>query len=326
MITGKKAILMTITALLISALFFVIFSKENILPTFYTSQPIKTRVMAMDEYVQSIPVIIGDSLELAAYDALDSIYEEYSKRGTFPTEAEFKINLTSCINCGYMGRCPNIGSRCSKMNGTDLLSVRNRLISLTTTHMNIQTVFSLYDIEVTQGYPYDIDVRADIGYTVYDAAFSIGWDKRENISRIVSIIGLKDPLMGINTARGMEKSIARSNICEFNDTCWDFNRTKAFYSEQSFTYAINATSFLSRYWNSTSPSQCCGIESFMKTIDYRNISYIDHYYFSGSHTCSNSVILRYDPPLIDTEFKLDSETAGRYGISDNGTLVCRPLT
>lgn len=324
MIKGKKAILMTITALLISALFFVIFNKENILPAFYTGQPVKARVVTMDGYVQSIPVIIGDSLELATYDALDSIYIEYSKRGTFPTEAQFKTNLTNCISCGYMGGCPGIGAKCSKMNGTDLLSISNMLVSLADTHMNIDTTFLLYGVEVVQSYPYDVDVRADIGYTIYDSGFAIRWDKRENISRIVSILGLMDPLIGINTAQGMEKIITRSKICEFNDTCWDLNRTREFYSEQSFTYSVNGTSFLSRYWNSTSPSQCCGIESFMRTIDYRNISYLDHYYFSGAYTCSNSIILKYDPPLIDNEFKLDSGTAGRYGISDNGTLICRP--
>lgn len=326
MIKGKKAILMTITALLISALFFVIYSNENILPTFYTSQPIKTRVMAMDGYVQSIPLIIGDSLELATYDALDSIYEEYSRRGTFPTEAQFKINLNNCIRCGYMGGCPGVGAKCRKMNGTDLLSVMDRLRYLTDTYLNIRTTFSLYDVEVTQNYPYDVDARVDIRYTIQDSSFSIGWDKRENISRIVSIIGLRDPLAGINTAQGYEKRILRSNICEFNDTCWDLNTTQKFYQEQKFTSSHNGTSFLSRYWNSTSPSYCCGIESFMNITDYRNISYLDHYYFSGAYTCSNKIILRYDPPLIATEFKLDSETAGRYGIIDNGTLVCRPFS
>ncbi|HGJ65161.1 TPA: hypothetical protein ENS27_07195 [bacterium] len=293
------------------------------MPAFYTDQSIKTRVMSMDGYVRSIPLIIGDSLEIATYDALDSIYVEYSRRGIFPTQTEFETNLTNCITCGRMGSCVGAmsGAVCVLMNSTDLLSIEARLVNLSSQHLNINTTFSLYDLDVIQNYPYDVDVYAEIGYTVSDNSFGIKWTKRENITRIVSIIGLKDPLVGINTAQGYEKVIFRSAICEFNDTCWDYNRTKAFYNEQKFTYAINGTSFLSRYWNSTSPSRCCGIESFMNVTDYRNVSFLDHYYFSGEYSCPQKTILSYS--TISTYFKLDSETAGRYGISDNGTLLCR---
>lgn len=324
-IRSKKAILMTITAVFISLLFFVIFSNENILPSFYTSQPINTRVNAMDSYVKSIPVIYGDSLEIATYFALNSIYLIHTASSIFPTEAQFKAELENCIQCGNLN-CNSPSIACSGMSGNDLKTITDTLGNLAKENMDLNSVFMVWDLEITQNYPYDVDVRAEIEYTVVDSKFDIIWNKRENISRIVSIIGLNDPLIGINTGGSTNKPIIRSNICEFNETCWNFNKTKTFYAEQSFTYAVNGTSFLSRYWNSSSPSECCGIESFMEISDYRNVSFLDHYYYSTGHNCDQNprdAMLLYDN--IDTGFKLDAYTAGRYGISDNYTaLICRP--
>lgn len=321
---SKKAILMTITALLLSTLFFVIFSKENILPSFYTNQPVNTRVIAMDNYVKTIPLLLGDSLEIATYNGLNSLYIKQSTSGAFfSDEIEFSNMLENCVTCGSEN-CVGPSSRCSSMNNTDLRSVVNQLRILANQHLNIQTNFSVHNIIVVQNYPYDVDVTLDIEYTATDPQFGITWHKRENISRIVSILDLYDPLIGINTNGLHEKKIIRSRICEFNESCWNLTSTTAFYNEKSFTYAVNGTSFLSRYWNSTESSQCCGIESFIYIADSRNVSFLDHYYFSGVHTCSNDTLLQYDG--ISSGFKLDSKTAGRYGISDYGVLICRPIS
>jgi len=317
---------MTITAVFISLLFFAIFSNENILPSFYTSQPVNTRVNAMDSYVKSIPVIYGDSLEIATYSALNSIYVRRSPvLGFFSTELAFKTELENCITCGAIN-CAGPSISCPGMSGNDLKTLNKTLIALAKENMNLNSAFTINKVEVTQSYPYDVDVTVDVSYSVSDTSFNIIWDKRETITRVVSIIGLNDPLIGMNTAGVTNKPIRRSSICEFNETCWDLNRTTEFYREQKFTYAVNGTSFLSRYWNSNSPSACCGIESFMKINDYRNVSFLDHYYYLTGHNCvqnpTDSILLYNN---IDTGFKLDAYTAGRYGISDNYTaLQCRP--
>ncbi len=320
-IFGKKAILMTITALLISILFFMIYSKENILPSFYTNQPVNTRVSAMDNYVKTIPTILGDSLEIATYDALNSLYVMRASSGEFfNNEMHFKDVLENCITCGALS-CSGVLVPCVGMNNTHLTAVADSLRDLSAQHMNIASSFTVYDITVTQNYPYDVDVTLDIGYDITDSNYAT-WRKRENISRIVSIIGLNDPLTGIATNKAIERRIVRSRICEFNESCWNLNSTVAFYNENSFTYAVNGTSFLSRYWNSTDSSYCCGIETFVKPTVAMNVSLLDHYYFSGQHGCPPDIILKYDNIAIN--FTLDSRTAGRYGISDNGTMVCRP--
>jgi hypothetical protein len=321
-IKGKKAILLTITALLISLLFVIIFSKENILSSSYTSQPVTTRVKVMDNYVKTIPVIIGESAGIATYNALNFVYTNDSLAGISTTEQAFYDKLESCIICGHVGNCSTSVVPCTGMNGTDLKTIGDTMSALAKTHLNLNTSFMVYGVNIIQSYPYDVDVRVDIGYTVRDADFGINWSKRENITRIVSIIGLYDPLIAANTKGVIQKKIVRSFTCEFNESCWDFNKTRTFYNEQAFTYTVEGTSFLSRYWNSTSPSECCGIESFMNITDVRNVSFLDHYYFSGIHTCSEDTLLAY--AQFSPDFKLDSKTAGRYGISDNGTLICRP--
>ncbi|MEM4637484.1 MAG: hypothetical protein QXK76_00480 [Candidatus Woesearchaeota archaeon] len=319
----KKAVLMTIAALLISALFFIMFSGENILPVFYTSQPLKTRVLSVDSYIKLIPVMLSDALEVSTYKSLNGLYIYYSKIGTFPEEDVFYKNLVSCIKCGKLD-C-NYEVLCPYINGTDFENIIINFKNLSDNHMNIITTITINNILIEQKYPFDIDVTADVSYSVYDPVSNSRWERRENITRIVSIIGLKDPLSGINTAGSYEITIKKSSICttafQNNAPCWDINKVKSFYDERSFIYSPNATSFLSRYWNSTIQSECCGIETFIHIDDIRNVSYLDHYYFSGEHTCLEDTILSYGE--ISPNFKLDSKTAGRYSISDEGVLICR---
>ncbi|GIU69498.1 MAG: hypothetical protein KatS3mg002_0734 [Candidatus Woesearchaeota archaeon] len=323
---GKKAILMTITALLLSALFFVVFSKESSIPVYYSSQPIKTRVLVLDEYVKTIPKIAGDSLDISTRDALNSLYIDYSKSGVFPSEQLFYQNLKNCIICGKKDSCQAGLSDCVAMNSTDMMSILSLVANLSYNHLNVNTDFKIYNLYVSQNYPFDVDVVIDLEYNVYDSYLDITWKRRDNISKVVSIIGLKDPLTGINTMNMFEKQVIPSDICAYNETCWNFVNAQKFFEEQTFTYSPVGTSFLSRYWNSTNPSTCCGIESFVNISDSRNISFLDHYYFSGRYYCTGIAIpgekkiLSY--PSISSYFKLDEYTAGRYGMSDQGIVMC----
>ncbi|MGV8150187.1 MAG: hypothetical protein ACP5NV_00490 [Candidatus Woesearchaeota archaeon] len=326
-INGKKAVLMTVTALLISLLFLYIYGKDNFIPSYYSSQSTNTRIKMMDEFSKSVPNYAGDALEISTYSALNSIYLHYSKAGgIFPDQSILSNELKNCIKCGYLNGCEAAPIPCPGMKGTDLNSFFMNLSTLASKDFNIKFDYDIdsMSVDVVQKYPYDVDVTLVMSYYVEDNStpdkFS-RWEKSENITRVVSIIGLNDPLTGIPL--GVNKPVKRTAICQGNETCWDLNKTRAFYNEQSFKYSPNGTSFISRYWNSTESSRCCGIESMLNVSlinSSTNSSFLDHYYFSGIHTCDEDVILGYDS--ITPGFKLDSKTAGRFGISDLGVLIC----
>lgn len=322
---GKKSILLTLAALLISLLFFIMFSGENYISSYYASQSTNTRINTMNTYVKGFSTYASDALDIATYSALHSLYLKYSALGVYSSDANnFNKDLINCIQCGAMS-CSPILQACTGMEGKDMTSLLNNLTSLASVNLNIETTFKINSITIIQDYPFDIDVKAEISYTVSDKNVNYStWNRIENITTIVSIIGLNDPLIGISSKGVNEKKIIKSTICQANESCWDLDTAKKFYTEQTFRYTVNGTSFLSRYWNSTNSSSCCGIESFMNVsiVGNTNASYLDHYYYSGVHTCYEDIILEFKS--IDSGFKLDSLTAGRYDISDDGTLICRP--
>lgn len=317
---------MTAAALVMSMLFFVIFSNQNFLPSYFTTQSTNIRVKIIDSYVKNIPDYVGDALEIATYAALTSGYNIFASTGTFLSdETTFKDLLYNCIECGSIS-CPG-GASC-QMNGKDMRSLLANMTYLAREHLNINSTITVRIINVTQNYPFDIDIMAEITYNASDPELGYAsWKRIENISRFISIIDLYDPLIGISTSKLKEKVILKTDICAFNETCWDIPNVKLFYLEQKFRYSPNGTSFLSRFWNSNLSSTCCGIESFMLVSDVSDankaISYLDHYYYSGVHNCSYDTILNYNTSIA-TNFSLDSKTAARYRISDNGTMLCRP--
>ncbi|HIH31850.1 TPA: hypothetical protein HA235_04020 [Candidatus Woesearchaeota archaeon] len=328
----RKSILFTLAAVLLSALFYTYFSYNKITPAYYIYQPINARIQVMDNYVKSFDGYLAQSMEISAYTALESIYEERSSTGIFfADKIEFDNMFAECVKCGI--DCATVPDECSHMTATDIEGFIRNMTEIAKNRLNLKTIYEVNSVQVKQSWPFEVEVSLNITYYVTDLSRSFlsdnfaSWNSTKIITRSVSIIGLKDPLLGISTAKGYERDINLSSICAYNESCWNITSAKLFYDSNSYHFSVEGTGYIQRFWNDSSNSPCCGIESFLNIGEASgNNSYVDHYYYTGNYTCSpiggNKVkIIQFDN--IDTGFKLDEETAVRYNILDDGELICQ---
>ena len=195
-------------------------------------------------------------------------------------------------------------------------------------NLNIDTKYVINSINITQEYPFDVEVRLNITYNISDKGDPTfaSWDKNEMIAQTVSIINLKDPLVGVNTNGTFERKIVRTNICSANDTCWDINKMTQFYSLKEYRHYVNSSSYLQRFWNDSSQSACCGLETLLdkSVISFSKMaSYTDHTYWNASFDCSNPDSIKVlEINATAYGFKLDEATAARYYVTESGVVVC----
>ncbi|MGV8141404.1 MAG: hypothetical protein ACP5NW_03105 [Candidatus Woesearchaeota archaeon] len=327
-VSNKKAILFSLISVLFSVLFITIFSQN-----FSTMNEDKIpgsniRIKVIDNYVRNFETYIGDSIKLSTYRTLDEITKYRNGIGFFNNFNQFNTTFYSCMTCGRV-TCPG-GASCNL--GNNYLTARlDNITTLSQQELNILTTYRINSIEITQKYPFEIDVTLDISYNVTDdteGSYYARWNKRKNITQSVTIIGLLDPTGYIADSTVYSRTIRRySGACQFDEACWNYTTTQDFYQGSSFRYYSNGTSFLNRYWNNNTGVNCCGIETIIHPSEITGInvnnSYIDHYYWNGSYTCGSGksiVSITFGPD----EIHLDGDTAIRYGLSNDSKPYCTP--
>jgi len=329
-ISGKKAILFSLISVLFSVLFITIFSQN-----FATSNEDKIpgsniRIKVIDTYVRNFETYIGDSIKLSTYRTLDEITKYRDNNGKFFNSfQQFNQTFYNCMTCGQVS-CPG-GDSCNL--GTNYLVARlNNISVLSQQQLNINTTYTINSIDITQNYPFEIEVTLDISYDITDdseGSHYARWSKRKTITQSVTIIGLLDPTGYLNDSTNTyNRTIKRySGICQFDEACWNYTTTQGFYQDSSFRYYRNGTSFLNRYWNDNEGVSCCGIETIIhpqeiSTID-KNNSYIDHYYWNETYTCSGGKQIM-NVTFGTDEIHLDKDTALRYGLANKSSTYCTP--
>jgi len=330
---NKKAILFSLISVLFSVLFITIFSQS-----FSTNLEDKIpssniRIKVMDVYTRNFESYVESSIKISTYRVLESITADRKSKDFFSNFADFNRTFHDCMVCGKFD-CSSPGSpQCPSGDpGYDLNSRIKNIANLSLNQLNIKTEYAINSVDIHQDYPFEVEIVVNISYNVTDNAggYYAKWTKNEIINQTVSIIGLTDPLGYINSTGNYSRSIQRYNgPCEFDDSCWNYSTTKAFYESGEFRYYSNGTSFLERYWNDNTPSSCCGLEHIMNGTSLHGVdtmnSYVDHYYWSNTYKCV--AINPNSPKILDITFdsdavSFDTGSASRYNIVSYGTAIC----
>jgi len=331
---NRRAVLFSLISVLFSVLFITIFSQE-FTSTYEDRIPgSNIRIKVMDVYTRNFEVYIGDSVKVATYHTLDgiTIYQHNNGRMFFKDFSEFNKTFRDCMTCGYVNCSNQIPSKSCNVGDYSLKSRLDNITALSLQQLNIQTNYTLNSIDIRQDYPFEVEVTVNISYNVTDdsgANYYARWTKNSIITQEVPIVGLLEPTGYINDSTNTYRQrIARySGVCEFDESCWTNTTTQQFYSQNNFRYYSGGVSFLQRYWNDNSVSDCCGIETIMHPTQLSNPdrtnSYIDHYYWSGSYSCAagNKIVsLKFGSDNVS----LDENTASRYGVTNQSTVYCTP--
>lgn len=322
---NRKSVLFTLISLLLAVFFVTTFSIDFDSTSSQRTPAINTRISILNVYVKNFQTYSEDSLQVASYRTLDSMYTQSLDRHRFFNDFnEFNNTFSNCLICGTLN-CTNVAaSKCAgSVNGNDMTTLLNNITSLAYKNLNIQTNYSINSISFYQDSPFDIHVVMNLSYNVSDNIQSeyASWSTNFVTDQQISIIGLYDPLSGVNTNDVYKKRIKSTSICGLDLSCWNLANTQAFYNNKEFRYYPNGTGYLERFWNGTGKfCTGCGIESFVNvTYANGNFSYVDTMYWNNPPICSInnrlyfiSAINESNKPLV-----LDSSAVTRYGLGFN---------
>ena len=327
---NKKAVLFSLISVLFSILFVTIFT-QSFSTTLSDKIPASNiRIKVMDTYTRNFESYAGSSVKISTYRILESMTQNRKNSGFYADFNNFNQTFHDCMVCGQF-QC-GVGPQCpSGDSGYDLKSRLDNIVSLSLSQLNIKTVYKINSVDIAQGYPFQVDVTVNISYNVTDnsGGYYASWTRSSIIQQSVPIASLTDPLEYINSRGGYQVPVIQyTGPCQFNESCWSFQNTQAFYESQQFRYYPNGTSFLQRYMNDTSPSNCCGIEHIMNatSIPGANVmgSFIDRLYWNSAYQCNNNPgdIKILNITLDSIGVSLDELTSSRYGVGSSGAQIC----
>ena len=188
----------------------------------------------------------------------------------------------------------------------------------------LESNMDIVDPRPVQHSPWRVTIYADV--VINTSKGNLSYDARETVNITLSILGWNDPLYYHNN---LENIINITSV-------FDFDQVSTFEMLEQRTYRHNhyAPNFLQRLENSTSSSNCCGIESLVHAgEDYFNItsmyqynrSYVDHLFWSKNRSCEVG-----DQPLFTFNyisnqeeaigFKLDSVYMSIYGMNETDAI------
>lgn len=344
----KKAIIFSLIAVLLAILFISLYTTQFTVQGDEGTIATATRAKVIDTYVRNFEKYTESSLKIATYRNLDSLTKQQIIDPTwsdgviglkfYEDEDTFTRVFINCATCGYVDcNTPSVNTCSPDNKNYGVEQFLNNISQLAQEHMNINTTYTITIETIEQDSPFEVVVNATIAYVISDLidANHFRWNNTKTISVRVPINGLLDPMTSIYSNGTYNYSITPTNICKYNESCWNLVTATQFYKAQEFRDMSNATAYLSRFWESgqITPSECCGIEAFLnisKLNVTENNSYIDHEFWAGTHQCNESdpatkTIVEFT--TIDTvtpHFRLDENAAARYNIAKNGTQVCNP--
>jgi len=326
---SKKAVIFTLISVLFAALFVSLFTYDYGSDSSLQIEAVNTRVRVLDDYVKNFQKYTEESLAISSFSTLNSMYTLMLKQGRFyVNSSDFNNTFRNCMTCAYTD-CTTRIIPCPNMQNRTLTFLVNNITTLARNKLNIRTDYSIKSIEVYQSYPFDVEVDVVVEFKISDVLESeyASWNMTKTLHQTILIGMFSDPLIGLNTNDTLKRTITQyDGACAYNQTqtCWNLNITKAFYNSNQYKYFNNGTNYLERFWNGTTPSSCCGIESFINvSVASGNNSYVDNYYWTGAYRCpinGNVTLLRIGG--IAPGFTLDYPTAVRYNVVNDKNSTC----
>ena len=334
---GKKGIFLTFISIAIIAAAILIFTPSDVNLKKDLSV-VKTRVSNVNEYVLDLEnVYLERTLQATGRRTIIALIK-YMEAETIRTGTEvffsdgvddslyFKDVFSQVLLDGTIGDTPQT---LSEMTGN---TYNDRLGEITTTAknaFNIDTVYGISEIRVSQTGPWFVEVEADLSFNV--SSETATWNKTATIKTEISVEGFEDPYYLVKTS-GIYKNTIRKSGTQFDE--WTVDKVNDFIADGNYTHFenSNAPSFIMRFYEDTSASSCCGIESIIDPNDLAILDlpsdvalrYIDYKFFPlwnfpnpppPPPDCEDVTQTLYTENDVDRLFnniKFDLDDLGRY--------------
>ena len=321
-IKSKKGVFFTFMALVIISVLILIFSSDDYITSKNKIPVIKSRVQTADSYLRSLETsYLKASLYTSSYNALNSINLYINQTGSLDNESVLNATFKEVMLNG------SINGKNLTEYGINLMEENTfiyRIEDIKETSQNVLHITTSFDksgintaiFQSNDTGPWQIGVNLTMNFSV-DADVAV-WNKTKTFSVIISILGFDDPLYLANT-----NYFHPIKETPFNESEWNFNALEYHIANQTYKKDKKAPSFLMRFYNGTSKSLCCGIESMINETLCNSVtdkSYVDYCFWSNEcnpgtdyggnlHNITGITTLTYP-------FKLDEYHIEQYNVED----------
>jgi len=319
-IMNKKGVFFTFMAILVVGVLVLAFSSDIYVTSKNEVPVVKSRVKTADSYLRNLESsYLKRSLYTSSYNALNSLILYIEKEGFLDSETDLNAKFKEVVLSGSIN-----GKNINEEYGINLMEEKtfiyrlDKIEEMSQDVLHITTNFSKENIDTVifqsdDTGSWQVGVNLTMNFSV-DAGIA-SWNKTETISIMLSIIGFDDPLY-LPYNHPIKETL-------FNDTEWNVSNLiehieNATYRHESNESKHHSPSYLMRFYESYSPSLCCGIESMInKTLsDGRYKSYVDYCFWSDE--CEGYGAWLYNITGITTisyPFKLDAYHIAQYNVT-----------
>jgi len=335
-IKSKKGVFFTFMAILVVAVLVLAFSSDVYVSSKNEIPVVKSRVKTADSYLRNLEgSYLKSSLYTSSYNALNSlilymVYEDDFLDSESDLNAKFKeVVLNGSIDGKNINTKYNIGL----MEENSLIYRLDKIEEMSEYVLHIATDFDKENMDIVifqsdDTGPWKVGVSLSLNFSV-DAGVA-SWNRTKTVSVTISILGFDDPLYLLKS--GYPHPIKET---PFNDTEWNVDTLKEHIADATYRHESNKStehspSYLMRFYESYSPSLCCGIESMINQTlaDGRYKSYVDYCFWSnacddyGAWLYNYTIFKLYNITYITTPsypFKLDAYHVAQYNVTDEAT-------
>lgn len=328
-IKSKKGIFFTFMALVIVSVLILIFSSDDYITSKNKIPVIKSRVQTADSYLRSLETsYLKASLYTSSYNALNSIILYINQTGSLNNESVLNATFEEVMLNGSIN-----GKNLTTEYGIKLMEENtfiHRLEDIEEASQDVLHITTSFDkdgintaiFQSNDTGPWQVGINLTMNYSVY-AGYSFNasvarWNKTKTFSVVINILGFDDPLYLANA-----HYFHAIKEAPFNESEWNFNALEYHIANQTYKKDKNASSFLMRFYNDSSKSLCCGIESMINETLCNSVtdkSYVDYCFWSNEcdpgtgygvnlHNITGITTLTYP-------FKLDEYHIGQYNVTD----------
>jgi len=318
---GKKAVIVSMIAILLATLFVLIFSPRYERSLEDATAITTTRVRAMNTYVTDLQTMTELLLEQMTTLTFRSLYNY-----TLENETQLQDVEAAFESCILYDNFTNYGETWDCIFIDEPLPAKlNRITMIADEPLHLTTNYTISNLSVWQEHPFDVTINYTSKYNLTDNYTAI-WRGEQNKTVTISIIGMSDPLFAIHSGGLYERNITWTDI---KDGQWRLNTTffEKFYNESD--YRINrfgAPSYLKRFENDLSASFCCGIETLLNTTiypydEFANLSYVAYQYWGvDPMACEDTYTINIWP--FDGSYVLDEEHVAVFELWNVSTTLC----
>ncbi len=300
---NKRGMFFTLLVIALLALFLVTYSSFHLIEE---RKATNKRVESMNSFIFSLEQDISRQIYISSYRALLSL--QYS----LTTKEEFLDDSRASIKEALLNGTIE-GENISLMEGYRIQDWSSR-ISEFGNKTNLQIDYSILNISVTQEDPWNIKIDLSLRMLIKDNSNLASWNRTQNISSKIEIIGFEDPLYIIYTRGIFSNKINKTIYSPFVDGTNVQNLT--FHSTHSYYIASpDAPSYLDRLEGKTSANPN-GVESLVyfpvlssKGINVEDKSCVDHIYFSSNNPSAHRIT------GMPVWFKIDDAHLALYNVT-----------